>query len=245
MMPKKDPADVLIGENGVDHFTEIIQQKISMVEFKFARSLDRFDVENIHEIPNILDQVLPVLRTEKDPVIQRHFVKIISEKCGVEQEIVLAKLKKTGYNIKTRLLPIKNQRDKFVKAEETLIFLMAVDTELRSRISESIGVGDFKEEQYKALFQLVRDTSNKDQALLDVISEPELKKELSRLLMSNEEMNSQSHEKIWLECIDTVKQFGKDRRIAEIKEKLTELESQDKEDESFDLMRELQQLLSG
>ena len=58
-LSQKDPADVL-QQNGAEFFQKAIQEALPMILFKFNRSLAKYDVSKIEQIPVILQEIIPL-----------------------------------------------------------------------------------------------------------------------------------------------------------------------------------------
>lgn len=237
----KDPADVLL-EKGAHYFQQCIQEAQPIIKFKFSRLLSRYDVTKIEHVPAILQEISPLLQQEKDLVVQRHYVKWVAKHLRVDEELVLAKIKKTGYNVRQVLsLPLKNKKDKFQKAQEYLLFFMATSLELREKILAQVMAEDFIVSDYIKLVMYMASSKLVDRALVEAIHEEPLKQVLSGLLIEGDEGIVLHKAAQWEDCIQTLKSFKRENRIREIKKQLKDLDAQGNE-EVGTLLEELNML---
>lgn len=235
-----DPADLLI-QKGISEFTRLINQSIPMVEYKFNRALKRFDVDIIENIPRILDEVIPFLKSEKDQIVQDFYLKKIAKKLKVEPEIVVAKIKKTGYNISRKLnLSTKSSKDKWFRAEEYLIFTTACSLDWRRKISQEIKPGDFITADHKNLFAFIVESDLVNERLIDSIEDADRKSMLSKIIIDAERKGfTEPRSNEWIDCIQTVQSYRKKERVVEIKQKLRELDEIENSEEVTQLLEEL------
>ncbi|RAP37200.1 DNA primase [Candidatus Marinamargulisbacteria bacterium SCGC AAA071-K20] len=218
-----DPADAL-QENGSEYFQKLIEDAIPMVEYKYHRALARHDKNVIENIPRIIDEVLPFLKAEKDPIVQDHYMKRIAKHLKVEPELVMAKIKKTGYNISRKLnLSTKSNKDKWVRAEEYLIFFSACSLDWRVKISEKISSTEFITAIHRKLFALIGESELVNERLVDSIEDADMKSMLSQIIMDAERKGfTEPRSNEWIDCIETVHNYSTKQRIAEIKQQLRE-----------------------
>ena len=235
----KDPADTLL-EKGVTHFQQAIDNANSMVDFKLNRLLQIYDTSKIEDISKILDSIIPILKLQKDIVLERYFINRIATRLSINEELVMAKLKKNQYNIRRNLSnPIKNKKTKFILAEEYLIYLLASNIAQRKIILDKIRFTEFNVQEHKNLVQLISslntDLVNKE--LVESVTEPELKKKLSFILIEHDDNNNNLQD-----CINTVKDYKLDQRINDIKKQIIEQDSQGNEENITKLQQEYSEL---
>ena len=94
------------------------------------------------------------------------------------------------------------------------------------------------------LFQLILRTEGLGQRLLNIIENHELRKELARILIEVDLMESESLEQNWRECLYAINKHKNKARIDQIREELKAIQGSDN-DKSIQLLTELQQLKKG
>ena len=240
----KDPADVLL-QKGAGYFQDCIEKALPIVQFKFARVLTRYDATKIEHVPAILQEMTPLLQQEKDAVVQKYYVRLIAKTLKIDEELVMAKIKKTSYNVRQVLsLPLKNKKDKFHKAQEYLLFFIATNLELREKILAQVTAEDFILPDYVALVRDISLSRLVDKFLVESLSSDPLRLILSRVLIEGESegiaLTIKSDQ--WEDCIHTLKSFKRESRIQDIKKQLKVLGSEG-DDEGGDLLEELKLLI--
>ncbi|MCP4051098.1 MAG: DNA primase [bacterium] len=242
---EKDPADILIMK-GSDFFKQCIKSAIPFIDFNLNRSIKAYPPDNINNIPRILDAVIPVLRLEPDIIIQRHYISKISKKINIDEELIMAKLKKNRYNIRKEFIFVqKNKKNKYQKAEEFLILLMSSQLALRTKILENINTDDFITPVNAGLVKFIADQTVTDNDLLTELTDEELRKELSRILIeyTGKDIEKCIKNEEWLDYIKIIKSLKLKKRIDELKLKITELEKEDRDQELKEAVEELSILL--
>ena len=140
-------------------------------------------------------------------------------------------------------LSTKSNKDKWVRAEEYLIFSSACSLDWRKKISEKISSNDFITANHQQLFALVVESDLVNERLLDSIQDADTKSMLSKVIMDAERKGftePQSDE--WIDCIKTMHNYSAKKRIAEIKDQLRKAESSGSSEKVTALLTELQML---
>ena len=241
-LSEKDPADFL-QENGPEAFQACIEAAESMVMFKFKRVLKRVNPTRIEQVPEILQTVIPFLRLEKDPIIQRHYVTQMAIILKIDEDLIMAKLSKTRYNVGQRLEFSKRAtKSRFEKAEEVLLYLMVSNLSLREAIKEKLSLDEIVTQNYKFLATEVYQSTKQNIELFEDISE-ENASLLRRIVVEVEQKElAEEVTQNWETYVDTVKSYHKEIRIKQIKDRLKELDQKGREEDVITLLEELQKL---
>lgn len=243
-MPDKDPAD-LLHIQGTDAFQQCLTQAEPMLTFFLNRGANRISLDKIEEVSNLVTELIPLLKKEKDPIIQAHFLNKISQKLKIDEKILAAKLNNTNLHVITRptFQNTSPVRGKYVKAEESLLYLMATNLDHRRSIVESVDSTLFLTVENAKLFEVIRGQSESgqskiDQELIQTLEDAQQQQQLSQLLV---EYHSKYGEKTgdWQDYSQTLRQLKIDDRIREIKERLKQSEST----EVTELLQELDGLI--
>ncbi len=238
---QKDPADFLL-ESGADAFLKTIQSAKSMVEFAFERALKKWDATKIENVSDILNSIVGIIRMEQDPIVVRHHVKTIALKLKIDEELVLAKVKKSLYNVKNQLtISRTNKKNKYQKAEESLIYLMASTIKVRHDVKSHGGVDLFVTTENKALVSALIETELVDDPLIEHMKGEQLQKTLRKILIEGEHQGSPNDVHSY---ISALKSFHRDQRIGEIKAAVKQLEESGSDDATIPLLQELQALIT-
>jgi DNA primase len=237
----KDPAEALI-QFGKDHFLKAIEESQSIVDFKFNRLLNTYDISKVENISPILDEILPLLRIEKDNIIQRHYVGIFASKLNIEEELIMAKLKKKRYNIATWVRKdYSDKKSKYVKAEEHLIYLIASNLEIKAKILGSITPKDFITDDYRVIVEDLTSRSLVNEQLLENLEDSDAKKSLGRILIEHDGLETY-RKGGWEDHIRVLKEYGIEDQKKEILAQIKALEPEGREKEIEDLCLKYQAL---
>ncbi len=241
----QDPADVLLSQ-GPEYFSSLLAEPLHMAEFKLNRLLAAAPITRIEQAAGVLDQLIPILRAEKDGVIQNYYIKKIAGALNINIELIVAKLKKNKYITNNALfIPIKNKKDKYLKAVEHLTYLAASSLELRTLILEKLQPQDFLQNEYVQIMEALSKVSVLNQDLLPIFEGSEQKRILSELLVRGEQglYPLPTGNKDWVELVKTLKSNKRQLKIAAIKQKIAELENNQSDQDIQPLLAELSSLI--
>ena len=239
----KDPADFLLSQ-GRELFESKINNAIQVLDFIISQSYKKWDNTILDNIPVIINFVTPYLRAEKERIIQNHYVQKMATTLNIEPELILAKIEKNNYNIKSNFSLIKNtKKSKNQKAEEFLIVFASIDLKLREKIFKVVKPEQFSDPLLsKIALELIK--SNKiNSELLESIKIENLKKELSQLILKADalKLNNPSEEE-YNDYINLMINNNKEEEIKKIKNQLKEFEKEKNETKMAELLQKLHQI---
>lgn len=237
-LPEKDPADVLT-EQGEAAYRALVESPKSIIEVMFERLLQKYPGKRIEYAADILRLMAPLLKAETDDVVQKYYIRHMAKTLNVEPEWILDRLRMTtpvsGAPTPNRVQPQKN---KFDKAEETVLAGLVGDLNLRTHFftqwrSEAFTVPDHRE-----LAEQLAKSDLVDQAFLGSLTDPQLKQKMGRVMMA-------AHDGFQIEaCLKLFEETRAQRRIETLKSRVAELEKlPGQEPEINALLTELQSLL--
>ena len=218
---EKDPADYLMA-HGEASFQTLLETPQSMMEFQFERLKSTTNLADIEQVSRLVQDIVPYLKAETDPIIQKHYVSKIAKELKVERELIMAKMKNNRYNAKSKKFkPMSPNKTKFQKAEEIVLYVAITSIEEREKIKGSIQFNDFITPQYQVLFKQIIDSKKVNHHFITELKEAASQVELTQIIMRFEQ---EVEEKIikyqWKDCIWVLKQYKIENRIREIKEEL-------------------------
>ena len=196
-------------------------------------------------MPIILDKLIPILKIEKNPIIQKHYTQLLSSRLNIAEELLLDKLKKSSYTVYyKRDYNNRNKKNKLTRAEEIVLYIIATKLEYRKKFDIEVKNVEWSNSTFNEISQLILKTEVLSQRLLDGIENDELRKELARILIEVDLMESESLEQNWRECLYAINKHKNEARIDQIREELKAIQGSDNE-KSIQLLTELQQLKKG
>lgn len=242
-LDSKDPADVLQSE-GVDAFKECIEKADYYLDYLADKWIAETDIENIHEVATLINNLVPFIKLEKDNVLQTHFVTNLASKLKVNRDLILAKLQNSGYIRATKkYTPAFKNKTKYVKAEELLIYACASNLAQRSFLADEISDGIFQDDKHKSLFETMLDKSKVDHELLAEYEEED-RQLLSRILVEFDQKQYRVSDEECQQCLVILKERQVKDEIERIKDQLSQPEALPEEEETR-LLQRLSQLMNA
>lgn len=99
----KDPAD-LIREKGPDAWREVIRNAKHIIEFLVDKYISISDNKDKLKIKLEIDEkIIPYIALINNPVKRSHFVSLISDKTGISEDDIRAKIKKVEQGMKSEI----------------------------------------------------------------------------------------------------------------------------------------------
>jgi DNA primase len=235
----KDPAEVLT-DKGASYFQDCIDKAIPMIEFKFNRACERYNTKKIDNIPDVLREIIPILKSEPEMILKRHYIRVISQKLNIDEELLMAKIRKSSYNISQKIFLTKKIKNKYRKAEEHIVYLMASCLKLRQQIKDTLTTKDFISPELVSLFKVISSLSKEtNQDILEHIQEPEIRSLFTSILIEGEKFNQDNN---WQTYHTLLKEYKNEEKAVVLKNKIKESETNGQEDQANILLMELSEL---
>ena len=241
-LPSKDPFDV-ITELGASEFECLLNQAIPFIQFQFNRLISSFDITKIEHVVKVIDAIVPFLKREKEPVIQRHYVQEFSKGLNIEDDLLVAKLSNMSYTKSRKKFQLeKEKKSKFYIAEKYLVGMAALRADHRQYIAQSVNSSDFSDSMFKKIFSILINSPLEGSPLYDSFNDYEMKTTLFRILLECSEEFSNQKEEFIDDCIQVICERKKTDRKIEIKSEIKRFEKEGNSDEISRLLLELQEL---
>ncbi|OHA47596.1 MAG: hypothetical protein A2541_01685 [Candidatus Taylorbacteria bacterium RIFOXYD2_FULL_36_9] len=99
----KDPAEVLLSDNGKEKFKEALKNSMHIIDFYLSKilaeenqgnSLNQQKGVSLIFLKEVREKILPFLALIESSIEKSHWVKKISEKCGIDEKAIWEDLKK-------------------------------------------------------------------------------------------------------------------------------------------------------
>ena len=218
----KDPDEYII-KYGTGRFNMLVQNAISLTEFKIKVLKQNYNLDNPSDKVKFLRAVTKLLSEIDDKIEREIFIEKVSNQYEISREAIYAEVNKLLYKNDTT---INNSTKNVVKKEETVVapadeaalkrenliiyLLINNPKEAFVKLISNIGLEDFKNEYNKIIFEKIKDLENVSEAVImktiAYIENEDLQRHVSELMVSDYEISSPQ------KCIDELLiTYNKDR----------------------------------
>lgn len=238
----KDPDEYVI-KYGSGRFNLLVENAISLVEFKIKMLKNKYNLENANDKIRFLKEITQILSGVENKIEREIYIDKISTQYNISKEAIYAEVNKSSYkadaNENVLVKPIsKIKKDEginpaVIKRENMIIYLLINHfREAYEPIVTNICLEDFKLDSNKKLFEKILESTAEDsEKILQTIAnieDEELQSHVSQILVTDYEINSVD------KCIeDVVTIYNKERlnnKKLEIIRALENSESLEKEE---------------
>ena len=167
-LPEGFDPDTFVRKNGPEAFNNLINSALTLFDYKLKVLKGRHDVSGAEGKAKVCSEMLPTINRFKDAVLKSEYLKKLSEELHVKEEALFEELKK----VKTDLpyAPVlQNEKKPAIKAhpaEKLLIRLMLEESELISRIRDSVDPADFHDENISRVVSIMFDLSQQGKSIV-------------------------------------------------------------------------------
>lgn len=258
----KDP-DEYITKNGKDKFEKLVDQSISLVEFKVKVLQKNLNLDNTKDKINFLNEIAKILSQVDNKIEQEVYIEKISKTYNISKEAIHAETNKNSFNqeqenmknnklnknIIEDKIKIENVTDVVAKRENIILQILINNAEeFYEKIKAEITENDFKIQENKEIIKKIYESySNKDitsfntNKILDYFSENQKAISILSRIMAEDEINSIEAKKMLDNILDIYKKEKLIKRKNEIIEILT---NKDKSNQDLkQLEKELQHII--
>ena len=233
----KDPDEYII-KFGSAGFNKLVEDAISLVEFKVKTLKKDLDLNNTTDKIKFLNEIAKVLSTVNNRMEKEVYIDKISEEYKISKEAIYAEVNKLEYSnennkkilempkIKAQIQVPKNEKISIDEKKENLIIKIIIIAQYRiyKELKDIIKPEDFKNDINKKiiskLYQKYEETNTDIEDILILFSEEEIINKLSSIMM--EDNTSLDIDK----CLqDIIKNINQDRLILERNEIIEKLKS--------------------
>lgn len=227
----KDPDEYVI-KYGNGRFNMLVDNAISLVEFKTKVLKKSLDLNNVSDKIKFLKETARLLTTVDSKIEQELYIDRISSKYGISKEALYAEINKTtkkNISIKTlekKPRPVIKKEDvdkKLIKREKAIIALLIQEKEnVIEQIKKEIRLEDFKSEINKKILQKLYEEYEKGNSNINAIMNAFVDDEetMSRLTeIMAEEYQIEPDQKTIKNVINTYKIEKLDNKKMELLEK--------------------------
>ena len=200
MTGAKDPDEYIV-KYGSARFQKLLDDAISLIEFKIKILQKNLNLENASDKIKFLNEIAKLISKIDNTMEREIYIEKISKGYNISKEAIYAEVNKLQYanNKNSKILekdkPVlakRNQKNKeevteeIRKRENTIIAILMSDTQTYQTIKENIKIDDFKDEQNKEILkqlyaELEKENPNVN-AVLDHIEDEETRNHLTAIM---------------------------------------------------------------
>lgn len=219
----KDPDEYVI-KYGTGRFNLLIDNAISLVEFKVKVLKDKFDLENTNDKIKFLQEIAKILSMVESQIELEIYIDKIAKEYVISKEAIYSEIKKikskdleknkeNNVKVKPKMIKKESNIDEATKKKENLIIYLILnyDKEITNIIRSNLIEEDFKFEInkniIKKIYELI-DTGKSTLNILDYFEDEETINHLTMLMAGDYEITDVN------KCIDDIiNSYNKDRLI--------------------------------
>ena len=218
----KDPDEFII-KYGTGRFNLLVQNAISLTEFKIKVLKQNYNLDNPSDKVKFLRAVTKLFSDIDDKIEREIFIEKISNQYEISREAIYAEVNKllykndgtinsTNKNVPKKVETNLTPADEAAVKRENLIIYLLVNNPKESfvKLISNIGLEDFKNEYNKIIYEKIKDlddvTESKIMKTIANIEDENLQRHVSELMVSDYEISSVQ------KCIDDLLlTYNKDR----------------------------------
>ena len=187
-----DP-DSLVRKKGKEIFLQAIEEAQDFFDYKMDVLRKVYDVESIEGKTKIAQEILTSLQKLKSEITKHEYIKKLSDRLGVKEEILIAELGKLNTAPKARdwqgPQERLNPKEPLSITEKALLKFMASNHQAFSLIKKNVKEEDFVSGLARKTFSYlslnVEKISNQPQQLLAMIEDKEISKFICAIIMDD------------------------------------------------------------
>ena len=206
----KDPDEFII-KYGSGRFNILVENAISLTEFKAKMLKNQYNLENPNDKIKFLKEISKLLSEIDNKIEQEIFIEKIANENQISKEAIYAEVNKLSYSKESveKILkkPIIKKEEivevspAIIKRENMILYLLINDFEKMSeKIKYNITEDDFKLEVNKKIFNIIFNLENKENILNSIsnIEDEEIQTAVSQIVVQDYEINSEE------KCLDDI-----------------------------------------
>ncbi len=220
----KDPDEYVI-KYGSGRFNLLVENAISLVEFKIKMLKNKYNLENANDKIKFLKEITKILSNVDNKIEKEIYIDKISEQYNISKEAIYAEVNKVSYNnVNENILtkPIRRETKvveispAVIKRENMIIYLLINHfQESYEPIVTNITLEDFKLEENKTIFEKILESpaenSEKILQMISNIEDQNIQSHVSEILVTDYEISSVE------KCIEDVVNIYTKERLSERK----------------------------
>ena len=255
MTGAKDPDEFVL-KYGSIRFQKLLDNAISLIEFKIQVLQKDLNLENASDKIKFLNEIAKILSKIDNTMEREIYIEKISKGYNISKEAIYAEVNKLQYSERqsSKLLekerPVVSRKkannvgisEDITKRENTIIWILINSVETFKEIKEKIKVDDFKDETNKEILKIIYNELEKEDnninSILDHIENQEIQNHLTEIMA--EDYGITDNKKA---IEDIVKKYQKERLEQRRDKILNEIEKENDMEKKKNLGKELNDII--
>ncbi len=251
----KDPDEYII-KYGSGRFKLLVDNAISLVEFKIKTLKNEYNIDNTKDKIAFLKKITSILSSVDNKIEREIYIDKIAQQYEISKQAIYAEVNKTLYKGETEKIlvkpTIKITEDKssvlddvIIRRENMILYLLInYPEETKDTIQSNIGIEDLKIEENKIIFEKVMSSEEKNSdkitQIIANIEEETVQDHISEIMVMDYEITSVH------KCLeDVILVYTKERLQNRKLEIIKQLENQDlTKEENANLYTELNDIIA-
>ena len=201
----KDPDEYII-KYGSGRFNLLVDNAISLVEFKTKMLKNKYNLENATDKVKFLKEITKILAKVENKIEREIYVGKVAEQYQISKEAIYAEVNKLAYTsaptkeilnhkISSESIKTEEVNETIVKREKMILYLLINNyDESFEKIKSVISENDFKVELNKKIFKTIMEIKdgNKEQILSAIsnIEDQDIQAHISEIMVTDYEITS-------------------------------------------------------
>lgn len=201
----KDPDEYII-KYGSGRFKLLVDNAISLVEFKIKMLKNKYNLENATDKVKFLKEITKILAKVENKIEREIYVEKVAEQYKISKEAIYAEVNKLAYTsaptkeilnhkISSESIKTEEVNETIVKREKMILYLLINNyEECFEKIKSVISENDFKVELNKKIFKTIMEIQdgNKEQILSAIsnIEDQDIQAHISEIMVTDYEITS-------------------------------------------------------
>ncbi len=201
----KDPDEYII-KYGSGRFKMLVDNAISLVEFKIKNVKNEYNIDNAKDKIAFLKKITAILSSVENKIEREIYIDKIAEQYNISKQAIYAEVNKALYKGEPEKILVKpavkvhnNEEapidDVTVKRENMILYLLINNPqETKDIIQSNIGIEDLKIEENKIIFEKIMSSDEKDSEkitqIIANIEDENIQTHISTIMVTDYEIKS-------------------------------------------------------
>lgn len=201
----KDPDEFII-KYGSGRFKLLVDNAISLVEFKIKMLKDGYNLDNAKDKIAFLKKITDVLSSVENKIEREIYIDKIAEQYGISKQAIYAEVNKVLYKGKAETMLVKptakienskvGEVDSVIRKRENMVLYLLINypKETKEMIQSNISADDLKIEENKVIFEKIMALEEKDSEKITQqianLEDEKIQEHISEIMVTDYEITS-------------------------------------------------------